>query len=453
MEKEIIIQNANCLESEFEWLAQVLDARLRAYFELTTFTLPTPPELSDETCTYALFLKHYSANIAERIVLLLGLAPYLKPQLLDAFFAKNKQYDRGFTEFGGILGQQHSGFMPTGETALFVLAGGHIGQRVQYMAMFEESHFFSKHNIIHLEPAPAREPAQSGALVPTPEFLAYFTTVDGNYLPKFSAQFPAQRVSTPLSWSDLVLDQHTLDDLEEIQTWLQYGTILLQDWQLERKIKRGYRALFYGPPGTGKTMTAALLGQTTGREVYRIDLSQVVSKYIGETEKNLAHVFDRAAQSNWLLFFDEADALFGKRSTTKDAKDRYANQEIAYLLQRIEDFPGVAILATNFKSNIDDAFTRRFQSVVYFPMPSPAQRIQLWINAFAPPLPVATDIDWSLIAERYEMAGGAIINVLRYCALAVVRRQQQAPDAVITQDDIVRGILRELRKEGKSGTS
>lgn len=450
MEKEILMLNAACLEGEFQWLEQVMDARFQAYFTPGTaaqFELPAPPDLSSDASAYARLVQHYAMQTAERLLLLLALAPHLKPQALDGFFMKNKLYERGYTEFGGINGLQHGGFIPTGETALFLLAADGLSLRVQLMALFDESHYFFRHNLVKLEGAPPREPFLSGALVPSQELLAYFTSPDGEYRPKFSAQFPAKRVETPLGWEDLVLDPHTLEELDEIQVWLEHHTTLLKDWNLERSIKRGYRALFYGPPGTGKTMTAALIGKSTGYEVYCIDLSQVVSKYIGETEKNLAGIFDRAENSRWILFFDEADALFGKRSTTKDAKDRYANQEVAYLLQRIEDFPGVVILATNFKGNVDDAFARRFQSMVYFPMPNPEQRLLLWRKAFSGPLPISPDINWEAIARQYELAGGAIINVLRSCALAAVQRVP----ALVTGEDVKRGILKELRKEGKVG--
>lgn len=450
MEKEILNRNAACLEREFQWLEQVLDARFRLYFTPDAAGqsgLPEPPDLDGDRSTYARFVHHYSMQAAERVVLLLALAPHLKPELLDPLFSKNKLYDRGYTEFGGVVGQQHGGFMPTGDTALFLLAGGDLGLRIRLMELFDEDHYFFRHNILKLEGTPQREPFLSGALVPSQEFLAYFTSEEGEYKPKFGAQFPAKRVETPLDWDDLVLDPHAREDLDEILVWLKHQTTLLKEWNLERMIKRGYRALFYGPPGTGKTMTAALLGKSTGHEVYRIDLSQVVSKYIGETEKNLANIFDRAENSQWILFFDEADALFGKRTLTKDAKDRYANQEVAYLLQRIEDFPGVAILATNFKGNIDEAFTRRFQSMIYFPMPNPEQRLRLWRKAFPGDVPLAPDINWETIAREFELSGGAIINVLRHCALAAVRRNP--PE--ITAEDLSRGIWKEMRKEGKSG--
>ena len=128
--------------------------------------------------------------------------------------------------------------------------------------------------------------------------------------------------------------------------------------------------LFHGPPGTGKTLTAGLLGKIAQKDVYRIDLSMVISKYIGETEKNLARLFDKAERKDWILFFDEADSLFGKRGQVKDAHDKYANQEVSYLLQRVEAYNGLVILASNFKNNIDEAFLRRFQSIIYFPLPA-----------------------------------------------------------------------------------
>lgn len=448
MENQFLVPNAQTLELEFQWLFEFISTRVHTYFDPSAeVILPPAPDLSADPSTYAQLIRHYSATPAERLVMLLALAPHLKPHLLDLFFLKNKLYDRGYSEFGGVAGQQHGGFLPTGETALFVLAADQLLDRLHLLSLFDEKHYFFRHNILKLDSHSQKEPFLSGALVPSPEFLANFTSGTGEYHPRFSTSFPARPVQTHLDWEDLVLDSFALEDIHEIGVWLKHQQTLLQEWNLERRINRGYRALFYGPPGTGKTMTAALLGKSTGRDVYKIDLSQVVSKYIGETEKNLANIFDQAENSNWILFFDEADALFGRRSLSKDAKDRYANQEVAYLLQRIEEFSGVAILATNFKGNIDEAFTRRFQSMVYFPMPNPEQRLRLWKEAFSGKLPLAPKIDWEQIAQQYELAGGAIVNVLRYCALSAVQREP----AVVTEADVHKGVRREMRKEGKSG--
>jgi len=451
MEKEILMLNALCIDREFQWLSEVLSTRLQLYFrqvcDYDSILQITPPDLTNVASNYAQAVRHYPMSVQERLVLLLALAPHLKPQVLDPLFMKNTLYDRGYSEFGGILGQQHSGFMPTGETALFLLAGDDLQERIRLLGLFDESHFFFRHNILRLEAPVKQEPFSSGALSISQEYLSYFTDISGKYHPKYSAQFPAKRITTLLEWNDLVLDGQAQEEIAELLVWLEHHQTIMRDWRLDRMIKPGYRALFYGPPGTGKTMTAALLGKLTGRDVYRIDLSQVVSKYIGETEKNLAGIFDRAENSNWILFFDEADALFGKRTTTKDAKDRYANQEVAYLLQRIEDFPGVAILATNFKGNIDDAFSRRFQSMTYFPMPTADQRLRLWHKAFPDHLQMSPDIDWEQIAQEHEITGGGIINVLQFCALAAVQRTPP----VITQNDLLRGIRKEFRKEGKTG--
>ena len=257
--------------------------------------------------------------------------------------------------------------------------------------------------------------------------------------------FPAKRLSTRLDWKDLVLDPYVLGEIGEIAAWLQHQNTIMDEWGLSKQLKRGYRSLFYGPPGTGKTLTACLLGKQMKRDVYRVDLSQVVSKYIGETEKNMANIFDQAENKDWILFFDEADALFGKRTATSDSKDRHANQEVAYLLQRVEDYSGVVILATNLKANMDIAFTRRFQTIIYFPAPNVEQRQQLWENSFKL-VEKEEDVDFSIIANEYKITGGSIINVLRYCSLSALRRGSNA----VSMDDIQEGIKRELKKEGKT---
>jgi len=207
----------------------------------------------------------------------------------------------------------------------------------------------------------------------------------------------------------------------------------------------GLRVLFHGPPGTGKSMTAALLGQGAGREVWQIDLSQVVSKYIGETEKNLGRVFEAAEQQGWMLFFDEADALFGRRTNVQSAHDKYANQEVAYLLQRIEDYEGLLILASNFKGNIDDAFLRRFHSIIHFPMPNANERMRLWQGSIPASLQPEPSIDWMKLAYAYEITGAGILNVMHYAALRSFSRHENT----LHESDLVEGIRKEFRKEEK----
>jgi SpoVK/Ycf46/Vps4 family AAA+-type ATPase len=187
------------------------------------------------------------------------------------------------------------------------------------------------------------------------------------------------------------------------------------------------------------------LGKHTGKDVFRIDLSRVISKYIGETEKNLSRLFDKAENKNWILFFDEADALFGKRTDIRDAHDKYANQEVAYLLQRIESFDGLVILASNQRGNIDDAFIRRFQSIIHFPMPQPLERLEIWKKVFPAQIEISKGIDWQQIANRYELSGAGIVNVAHHCSIEVLASQKHELDL----PRLEAAIFREYIKEGK----
>ncbi|GLR16718.1 ATP-binding protein [Portibacter lacus] len=440
--------NSKTLLEELKWLHLVLDTRFKLYFNQpcdykSIHDIPVPA-IVEGASVYADVIKYYNVSVEERIIILLAISPHVCPQILDVFFTKNEKYGRGFTEFGGVKGNQHSGFIPTGETAAFVIAGNDILGKIKVMNIFDPDHYFSKYKIISLDKDKSNEPILSGILSITPDYLSYFTN-GTQYKPNFSSEFPAQQIETKLEWEDLVIEEFLMDEIQEIMVWIKNYSKILNEWGLAKVLKPGYRSLFYGPPGTGKTMTASLLGKTTGLDVFRIDLSKIVSKYIGETEKNLANIFDQAENKNWILFFDEADAIFGKRTSTSDSKDRYANQEIAYLLQRIEDFPGVLILATNLKSNMDDAFARRFQSMIYFPTPGPQLRMRLWENAFKG-FEIDENVDLWPISKSYEVTGGSIINVLRHCALNAVTRNEKK----IYQEDIIEGIKKEFRKEGKT---
>ncbi len=442
-------RNARVLQRELAWFEQVLQARIGLYFgqpgapEQDVRHI-APPDLTNDESDYAQLLRDCGFGIDERLVLLLALVPHVRPQLLDALFVRNKNFDRGFTEFGGWKGKAHGGFLPTGETAAFLLAGEDLARRFQSLALFEPSHAFHRRGILRLEHDAPGEPYLSGALVIADEYLNRLTTGVW-HKPDFSSSFPAKLINTPLGWGDLVLADEVMQEVQAINTWIRHADTLMRDWGLARSIKPGYRSLFHGPPGTGKTLTATLIGQAAQADVYRIDLSMVVSKYIGETEKNLARVFDQAETRRWILFFDEADALFGKRTATSSSNDRYANQEVSYLLQRIEDFPGTVILATNLKANIDEAFARRFQSLVYFPMPDADQRLRLWQEMLAS-LPVEADVKLPALAEAHELSGGAIGNVVRYAAIQALQAERRALGAA----DLRAGIAKELRKEGRT---
>jgi hypothetical protein len=443
--------HAAALQAELAWLDTVLQARLAHYFgqagtDLAP-ALPAPPALQGAAAAsgWAALVREHALGPDERLVLALALAPLLRPQLLDLLFVRHKNLERGFTEFGGCKGRTHGGFLPTLETAAFVLAGDDLARRLAVTALFDEDAVLRRAGLVRTELDAPGEPPLAAALLATPELLARATRGRA-HVPDFGPGFPARRIATPLRWSDLVLAAEVLDEVLAIRTWITHGAVLLRDWGLQSVVKPGWRSLFHGPPGTGKTLTAALLGQAVGAEVYRIDLSMVVSKYIGETEKNLAGVFDQAEHRQWILFFDEADALFGKRTSTSSSHDRYANQEVSYLLQRVEDFHGTVILASNLKANIDEAFARRFQSIVHFPMPDASERLRLWRGMLAQPERLADDVDLPALAEAHELSGGAIANVVRHAAVAALRAGRER----IAAADLLQGVARELRKEGRT---
>ena len=435
----------NLFEAEFDWLFRIIEQRLNSYFHNKSFQPDSPPPPLDRQSAFHTFIREANLGDDERVILLLAMAPHVRPQLLDVFFTQNKETQRGFAEFGGLQGKAHSGFLPTVETALFILAGQDLNRRFKLMRFFDPDHLFYQEKILRLTEMETDEPLGARRIDVREDFL-HRSLFARPLNPQFGPGFPARPLKTRFRWDELVLDPYTHEQLDELKAWLKHGETLMKTWELERKLMPGYRCLFHGPPGTGKSLTAALLGKISSRKVYCIDLSLIISKYIGETEKNLEKVFSQAEEKNWLLFFDEADALFGKRTQVNDSHDRFANQETSYLLQRVEIFPGVVILATNLKTNIDEAFSRRFQAVIHFPMPDKNLRLQLWNQSFSPLTTLSEEIELKKIAAKYELAGGAIMNVVRYCSLMALKRHSTE----ITFEDLEQGILREFNKEGRS---
>src|SRR5262249_631449 len=223
----------------------------------------------------------------------------------------------------------------------------------------------------------------------------------------------ATKIDPRATWNDLVLPDDVTAQLHELCDRFNYRDKVLNEWGFARKLSYGLgiTALFSGGSGTGKTMASEVIANALGLDLYRIDLAQVVSKYIGETEKNLDKVFMAAANANAILFFDEADALFGKRSDVKDSHDRYANLEISYLLQKFEQYDGVAILATNLSENLDQAFTRRLAFSIHFSFPDEAARLQIWQRAWPRGVTISPSVDRNLLARELKMSGGNIKNI------------------------------------------
>jgi len=443
MSTQAIPTREQVLEVCLSGLKQILIARLRQLKGEETQDLP---KVSLEALG-RIFLPHLPRDqfhVYEGLLLALALFPHIRPQLFDRAIQEIFPNGGSFPELGGIRGGEYRGFLPTGMTALYLLAGDDLPLRFQIQALLSPDHWLAKEQILKLAPPERGAPPMSGQLLLDPELVEKLT-VGHVSRPAFSAEFPAAYVATGMDWKDLVLSEATHRQINDILVWLSHHKTLRHDWQLGHKFKPGFRALFHGPPGTGKTLTATLLGKHTDLDVYKVDLSTVVSKYIGETEKNLAHLFDRAENKNWILFFDEADALFGKRTQVQNAHDRYANQEVSYLLQRIESYNGLVILASNFKSNIDEAFLRRFQAMIHFPLPGTNERLQLWENALPSQLTLDEDVKLKQLAQKFEMSGADIMNVVQYVSLQAIAGK----NLTISQEAILLGIRQELMKANK----
>ncbi len=434
------------LKYELDYLSEILRHQLSVYFNNDVSQLKTV-KLSrnghDDLLTN--FKEQFKLSESEYIAFLIALVPHVQPSFFDVLIHEFLPGGGEFAEFGGVKGVNHRGVLPTGETVQFILAGVDLEKRLEVQEMFREDSTFHKQSILWLENVRDGEPIMSGRLIIAQEWIDKIL-FGRDYAPRFGMDFPARRITTKMTWDDVVLHPRTRQQIDHISTWLKYYPLLNDDANLNRKVKPGYRVLLYGPPGTGKSLTAALLGKQFHKDVYRIDLSQIVSKFIGETEKNLENVFRRAESKDWILFFDEADALFGKRTNVQSSHDKYANQEVSYLLQRVEDYPGLLILASNFKNNLDEAFLRRFHEVVHFPVPDANDRMVLWEKSLPTNLTLHNSVNLSDIASQYELTGASILSAVQYATLRSYSQQSKE----LTYADLIEGIRREFMKEEKS---
>ncbi|MGF1747673.1 ATP-binding protein [Vibrio cionasavignyae] len=476
----LLLGNALDLTQEMACCESIIHTRLHAYFEAvdnrqgsTSFSadpayrdgaansvcLPAMPAFnqSQQKGAYSDFIAKSRLSTLARMALALSVASEIRPALLEMLLLRNDNTGLPFSEFGVVM--HHERAYPTGETLAFLLGGSDLIGRFQIQLFLEGLQNDNRsttpdlqalRGVIELNVESSLGVMQAPLRL-SDEALQRFTTATP-FRPECSDSFPARYIDVDVDWDQLVLPTKVLKQVEEIQDYIAYGDRLASQWGFKGKIRPGYRALFFGPPGTGKTLTACLLGHVTGRDVYRVDISLVVSKYIGETEKNLEKVFSMAENKQWILLFDEADALFGKRNQANTANDQFANQNVAYLLQRIEAFNGVAILASNLKDNLDDAFYRRFESMVYFPLPDEPERLALWRNGFSDFAQLEESIDLPTLANKYTLSGANIMNVIRYASMQSIRRVHQADSGVVGAkvrydihlQDLEYGITREL---------
>jgi hypothetical protein len=436
------------LQQAFLRFERTLEARLRATFDGGPRDGEDAPRnevpVRGDDSPYGQFVREHAPDPDAELLLMLALAPSVRPEFFDRMLQKVQPGAGDYPQFGGVRGRQHRGFLPTGDTALFLIAGEHFEARLRWQNLLCGDHPLVRKGIVYLEDPTEGEPRMSGRLILDTD-QAERLIAGRVRAPRLSLRFPAQRLDTALEWDDLVLPPRTLADIRDLENWVRYGQVLLDEWNMRRKLRPGCRVLFFGPPGTGKTLTATVLGKQTGREVYKVDLAMVVSKFIGETEKNLAGLFDKAEHKEWILFFDEADALFGKRTQVRDAHDRYANQEVSFLLQRIETYNGLVILASNLASHVDEAFARRFELLVHFPMPRQNERLLIWKKGLPAAATLEPGTDLAQIAARFELSGGMIMNVIRYASLKAIARGER----VLRQVDLQEGVRREYSKENR----
>lgn len=426
------------LNKEFAWAKQLILFKFESYFkdEVENSIDKIQPPLIGMDTAYEQFLLDHQLDLEERILLAVALAKNLKPELFNPFLIENSVTQKAYPEFGGVI--KDDKFIPTYRTVAFLLNAIPEALPLKIYTFFEQDHIFYQKHILDY----ANTNFQNRLNTPISLTLEveYFLLTGRKYKAEFNADFPAQEITTNLNWDDLVVSSKVQYSLEEILKWYKYKSVFQENEHYSKWIKKGYRSLFFGPSGTGKTLAVSLLGKNLDIPVYRVDLSMIISKYIGETIKNLEKIFARAEHNQWILFFDEADAIFGSRSEQQSSNDRHANQEIAYLLQRIENYPGLIILATNLQHNLDEAFIRRFQSIVHFKSPDVEQRTTLWKTIFHESLGLSNAYKEKM-ALKYELTGGTLINILQSARLLTHNTTEQ-----LTEETVDYAIKRELKK-------
>lgn len=441
-----MINHVKNLEQEMLWLDACLRKRIAIeQGQEEDRLLPAPPLLETEDSAYGAFVNKHHLHEGERVILAMALAPHLPPHSLNIFYHdKELQLESKIAKGGTGLS-----FVPTAETALWILTGKNLKERMRYTHIFKTSHLFYKQSVIDVGETHKSESVYDGLLSLSPSFRDLF--VENQYTePRFSADFPAHLLTTKLEWNDLMLMPATQARLDEVKAYLRHYDTLVSKWSMQKHSKPGCRILFFGDSGTGKTLAATLLGKLLNRQVFRVDISAVTSKYVGETTKRLESLFNTAESKGWIIFIDEGDALLGQRKSMDagSSNSHYANQDTAFLLQRIETFDGIVVVATNFKNNIDQAFTRRFQAMVRFHLPDAELQYKIWQDNLPKECPLDERIDLKTLITKHPLSPAAIINVIfRACILTL---QKEA--ASISQEDLVMCIKdEELKYLGRPG--
>lgn len=436
--------------ADLEWLLEIVDARVDELIneqEYSSFLFsehPAPP-LGDNNSAYAQLVNDLELTSSERLLLICSVLPHIAPHEITKRMRDDQNHLKlKFREFGGFIDTNFNHYIITQQTLLYLLAGNDVINKVYYQLAITHKSKLIKEGIVQFETARVdygMENQLHKVPVLTKEHL-FFIQSGQEPRPDYGSAFPARLVTTSMKWEHLILDDNTNTQIQDIMLWVEQGNDLIH---ANSMFNVSFPCLFYGASGTGKSLTAKLIGKKYNKHVFRIDLSMIVSKYIGETEKNLAYLFDRAKGKDWILFFDEADALFSKRTSVNSAQDKWANLEVNYLLQRMEEHRGLTILATNLKDNIDSAMTRRFQAMVYFPYPKAPQRKELWESLLPAPFTYETCISMEKLAEL-KFTGANISNILKYSCLHALDNETKE----IQTKWLEEGIRKEFIKENRT---
>lgn len=412
------ISESSFIDAECQWLREVVQ---QASLEFSQ--LPPAPEIVADG-QWAAFAKEHQLNSAERLLIGLALCQFIVPDLLNPLLGTENAFRLMQCAKTGQL-------LPTGETFLKLVAGNSSSERIATLAYFATEHLFYQKGLYSLGEASEGLGSHFGALKISSNYRDLFLH-NRHTRPRFSPDFPAHLVETALEWDDMVLNEGTAKRLFEVRSYLELEQTLRKDWGLDRQLSKGYRCLFHGPSGTGKTLAATLLGKLLTRDVYRVDLSTIVSKYVGETSKNLNALFNTAEDKNWILFFDEGDALFGKRIDSGQSNDKnthFANQDTAFLLQRIENYNGLVIVASNFKQNMDAAFLRRFQTMITFEVNDVPGRLELWNRHLPKNCRLDAKINLAQIAQHHPFSAASIVGICNRIALKTLQKGSTAIEA------------------------
>lgn len=414
----------NSLNEEMKWLQLLIEMRCKELFleeetELNSIDeVPEVPILDDES-PYSITTNTHQLTSIDRVILALGIASAHYPSILKTFIQIEENSSAFAIEAGGEYNKANRSFKPTFQTALFLLSGKNLSLWSHYSAQLIKGSVLLKNDIIYNR---SSTEFIHGKIELDTAYLNYFLSGQKPQL-DHGSYFPGRLYKSNLTMDDIILEDNVREQIKPIEHYikaLENGFFKSND----HSFKAGFIALFYGAPGTGKTMLAGILANTYAIDMYHVDLSQVVSKYIGETEKNLEVLFNRLQGKNCMLFFDEADALFGKRSDVKDAHDRYANQEVSYLLQRIEKFDGLTVLASNFENNMDDAFKRRIDVSINVIRPTEMTRESLWKNYLPKNITFESDNLLKHLAKEYSYTGSNIRNIMKNVTIALYDRNE-----------------------------